>query len=241
MEPIEPTDIQRILVCLVHLGKTRQVNKLRSYLHAAFAYAGKHDNDPRRRTVDSVGFDVRANPAVLVPRVAAFDRVSDRVLTEGELRLFWRALDQVPAVFLRFNPALGGQRIEQVLRARNAAASHPVVSQGQVRMDVTTPSKVVQRISDQLRASHGLTPFRPGDLRRTCETLLASLAVPKEILARLLSHGRSIGVQAKHYDHYAHLPEKRRAPETWAAFLQRLLAGDDSPAEPTPPARRVSP
>lgn len=116
---IEPADIQRILARLVQLGKTRQVNKLRSYLHAAFTHGGKHDNDPRQMTVDSVTFNLSSNPAVLVPRIAEFDRAGDRVLSELELRLFWESLNKVtavPACFLRFNLALGGQRIEQLLR-----------------------------------------------------------------------------------------------------------------------------
>lgn len=117
---IEPGDIQMILARLVKLGRTRQVNKTRSYLHAAFSHGGKQDNDPRRLAADHVVFDLRANPAVLVPRIAEFDRVGDRVLSKEELRLFWAALDDaslVQASFWRFNLALGGQRIEQLLRA----------------------------------------------------------------------------------------------------------------------------
>jgi len=109
------------------------------------------------------------------------------------------------------------------MRALNGAAPYPFTSDGRVRMDVTTPSKVVQRISQKLAAEHGIAPFRAGDLRRTCETLLASISIPKEIRAQLLSHGRSTGVQAKHYDRYSYLPEKRRALEIWATFLQREL------------------
>lgn len=76
---IEPADIQRILARLVQLGKTRQVNKLQSYPHAAFTHGGKHDNDPRQMTVDSVTFNLSSNPAVLVPRIVEFDRAGDRV------------------------------------------------------------------------------------------------------------------------------------------------------------------
>lgn len=275
---IEPTDIQTILARLVQFGKTRQVNKLRSYLHAAFTYGGKHDNDPRQAAVDSVVFNLRANPVVLVPRIAEFDRVGERVLTEQELHLFWDALAEgspVPAAFLRFNLALGGQRTEQLLRTDwtdydftqrvltlkdgkgrpgvgvrdhlvpltdwaleqlapmrklNAEAPYPFATlnkgdRGKIRMDVTTPSKVVQRISNHLTAEHGIPTFRAGDLRRTCETLLASIAVPKEIRAQLLSHGRSTGVQAKHYDRYSYLPEKQAALEQWAVFLQNICVG----------------
>jgi hypothetical protein len=41
----------------------------------------------------------------------------------------------------------------------------------------------------------------------------------KEVRAQLLSHGRSSGVQAKHYDRYAYLPEKRDASGKWETFL----------------------
>lgn len=273
---IEAADIQKILARLVQLGKTRQVNKLRSYLHAAFAYGGKHDNDPRQMAIDSVAFNLASNPAVLVPRISEFDQVGDRVLSEEELRLFWEALDEVtavPSAFLRLNLALGGQRIEQLLRANwsdfdfqqgiltlkdgkgrpgigvrdhlvpltdwaleqiepmrklNHDAPYPFATitkpeVGKIRMDVTTPSKVVQRISEQLVKSNVIAPFRAGDLRRTCETMLASLAVPKEIRAQLLSHGRSSGVQAKHYDRYAYLPEKKEALNQWAKHLKSIL------------------
>jgi integrase len=269
---IEPVDIQTILARLLKLDKTRQVNKLRSYLHAAFAYGGKHDNDPRQLTVDSVTFNLQSNPAVLVPRIAEFDRIGHRVLSEVELRLFWESLNDVtavPSAFLRLNLALGGQRIEQLLRADwidfdfqqevltlkdgkgrpgigirdhlvplaqwalqqlepmrtlNHDAPYPFATvskgdRGKIRMDVTTPSKVVQRISDHLVESHSIEPFRAGDLRRTCETMLASIGTPKEIRAQLLSHGRSTGVQAKHYDRYAYLPEKKEALEKWPVYL----------------------
>jgi integrase len=273
---IEPADVQLVLARLVKMGKTRQVNKLRSYLHAAFAYGGKHDNDPRQMAVDSVTFNLTSNPAALVPRIAEFEQAGERVLTESELRLFWMALvdvTPVPAAFLRFNLSLGGQRIEQLLRVNwsdfdfgqgiltlkdgkgrpgiglrdhllpltgwaleqlepmrllNQVAPYPFatvtkIGRGKIRMDVTTPSKVVQRISDALVLEHGIEPFRAGDLRRTCETMLASLKVPKEIRAQLLSHGRSSGVQAKHYDRYAYLPEKKEALGVWEKFLINLF------------------
>ncbi len=62
-------------------------------------------------------------------------------------------------------------------------------------------------------------------LRATCETLLAAQGVPLEVRAWLLSHGRT-GVQAKHYDRYAYLPEKRAALEQWGRYLDKLHAGE---------------
>jgi integrase len=97
--------------------------------------------------------------------------------------------------------------------------AHPFTSIGTTRMDVGTPSKLAKKIAKKMKAEQGLETFRAGDLRRTCETLLASIGVTKEIRAQLLSHGRSAGVQAKHYDRYAYLTEKREALEKWHTFL----------------------
>jgi len=40
-----------------------------------------------------------------------------------------------------------------------------------------------------------------------------------------LSHGRSAGVQGKHYERYDFLPEKRTALEKWARRLQQIIEG----------------
>jgi integrase len=65
-------------------------------------------------------------------------------------------------------------------------------------------------------------PFLARDLRRTCETRLAELGVSKDIRAQLLSHGIS-GVQSKHYDRWAYLPEKGEALMRWERYLDGLL------------------
>ncbi|MNR65059.1 hypothetical protein D3C85_1879550 [compost metagenome] len=62
-------------------------------------------------------------------------------------------------------------------------------------------------------------------MRATIETHLAALGVNQERRAWLLSHGRS-GVQAKHYDRYSYLPEKRQDLEKWARYLDRLTNGE---------------
>jgi integrase len=259
-------DVQTILAALVQKGRTRQVNLLRSYLHAAFNYAARHDNDPRRIATQSVSFNLELNPVALIPQIAEFNKTSERTLNREELLLFLKELDTapvIPATFLKLLIALGGQRFEQLLRAEWSDYNfdtrvlslkdskgrpglgvrdhlvpltewavtilkplrelndnaHPFTSIGTTRMDVGTPSKLAKKIAEKMKTEHGLETFRAGDLRRTCETLLASIGVTKEIRAQLLSHGRSSGVQAKHYDRYAYLPEKRAALEKWQVFL----------------------
>lgn len=63
--------------------------------------------------------------------------------------------------------------------------------------------------------------FQFSDLRRTAETRLAALGVSKDVRAQLQSHGLG-GVQARHYDQYEYMDEKRAALEIWEAFLNGL-------------------
>lgn len=69
-----------------------------------------------------------------------------------------------------------------------------------------------------LEAGEARAPFRLGDIRRTCETLLASMRVPRDVRAHLLSHGLG-GVQEVHYVRHDFLPEMREALEAWEARL----------------------
>jgi integrase len=67
--------------------------------------------------------------------------------------------------------------------------------------------------------------FQLRDLRRTVETRLASLRVDKETRAQLLSHGRTSGVQAQHYDRWHYLDQKRAAIAVWEAHLRAVIDG----------------
>lgn len=272
---IEPADIQRVLARMVKAGITRQVNVLRAYLHAAFAFGGKADHDPRTVAHEGVLFALKANPVTLVPRIAAYEKVGDRTLTVDELREFWTDLEKLPRVqrcSLRFNLALGGQRVTQLLRVdwpafdfeantvllrdtkgRGGARDHlvpltafaleqlkplrelngkpddegktppPFAADGKRGMVLETLSVAVREVSGTLKKKHKIPTFQLRDLRRTCETMLAEIGVSREIRAHLLSHGRSAGVQEKHYDRYSYLPEKRAALERWAERLKQIL------------------
>lgn len=84
---------------------------------------------------------------------------------------------------------------------------------------------VVQAMEQAGELEHG--PFTPGDLRRTVETRLAAAGVSLNTRAQLQSHGIS-GVQAKHYDRYGYLKEKRQALET----LHRIATGASADVVP---------
>ena len=59
------------------------------------------------------------------------------------------------------------------------------------------------------------------DLRRSIETRLQSLGVSRDIRAQLLSHGRTSGVQQRHYEHHDFLAEKAAS----LALLESHLFG----------------
>jgi integrase len=85
-----------------------------------------------------------------------------------------------------------------------------------------TPGKACKGIA----AAMGGEPFDLRDIRRTCETTLAGqLKITTTTLSHLLSHGLS-GVQAKHYDRYTYLDEKRAALLQWERYLERLRSGE---------------
>jgi integrase len=261
---IEPGDVQRILSRMVKAGITRQVNKARSYIGAAFTFGGKADHDPRTVAHDGVLFALKANPVALVPVVREYERTGERALTDDELREYWNALEALPVVqraALRFNLALACQRPTQLLRARidafdfsegtlllqdskgrggsrdhllplpslaleqlqplrariepDAEKSAPMfTSDGRRPLALETLSVAVRDVSKALRRPPLKIPlFQQRDLRRTAETMLQRLGVEKEVRAHLLSHGRTRGVQGKHYERYDFLPEKRAALE----------------------------
>lgn len=274
----EPGDVQRILAKMVNAGLTRQVNKCRSYLGAAFAFGGQADHDPRTVAREGVLFNLRANPVLLVPVIREYERTGERVLSEAELREYWRALEAEPIAqraTLRFNLALACQRPSQMLRAgwpefdfsestlllrdakgRGGSRDHllpltafalehfkplrqmnskphkagedpppPFSSDGRRRMVANTLTNCVRDISKVLKKEKQIPKFGQRDLRRTAETMLQKLGIDKEVRAHLLSHGRTKGVQGKHYERYDFLSEKRAALEKWARHLERIISG----------------
>lgn len=98
-----------------------------------------------------------------------------------------------------------------------------------VQSKLTATSKQVNLACSEIAddpAAHGLDtfkPFRMGDIRRTCETMLAPI-VSKDIRAQLLSHGIS-GVQTTNYDKYDYIDEKRAAINLWELKLADIVKG----------------
>src|SRR5262249_44290853 len=119
------------------------------------------------------------------------------------------------------------------LKDLNGKASGPFISRGSKRLHPSTISHVVHEVWETLAAEHAanakekvIEEFTFKDIRRTCETLLASIGISLDLRSHVLSHGRS-GVQSKHYDKWSYLAEKRRVLKKWARYMRQLIAGPD--------------
>ena len=96
-------------------------------------------------------------------------------------------------------------------------------SDGKRGLRSETVSRIVTDISAAMvKAKEARQGFELRDIRRTCETMLASLKVSKDVRAQLQSHGLS-GVQQRHYDKYEYMLEKRAALEKWSRHLERVI------------------
>jgi integrase len=122
--------------------------------------------------------------------------------------------------------------IAERLLETNGATPWLFSSDGKRHTRVETLTDYVREISAAIakdpalkaaKASKG--EFQLRDIRRTCETMLASLGVSREVRAQLQSHGLG-GVQIRHYDRHEYLEEKKHALEIWDAYLTRLKRGE---------------
>lgn len=71
------------------------------------------------------------------------------------------------------------------------------------------------------RATFGIGPFTPHDLRRTAATQMASMGVPRLTVGKVLNHIEA-GVTSV-YDRYAYDIEKRQALDAWAHRLSEIV------------------
>lgn len=94
-------------------------------------------------------------------------------------------------------------------------------SHSQIQLADTTPGKRAAEIGAAMTGE----PFDLRDIRRTCETMLASLGISRDTRAQLLSHGLG-GVQATHYDRHGYTDEKRAALVAWENRLSEIETGE---------------
>ncbi|OBU14741.1 site-specific integrase [Photobacterium aquimaris] len=118
-----PNDIKIVLAKMIQRGASTQSNKVRSYLHAAFNYALRHDNDPANMSTDTL-FNVTFNPVSSVPKQSHVDKVGEHWLKWHELR---QLISQDSAqyfttedihILIQLCVYLGGQRPYEIMASR---------------------------------------------------------------------------------------------------------------------------
>lgn len=111
---------------------------------------------------------------------------------------------------------------EAVVRAKSLKTQWLFSSDGKVKLHRDTVSKYISAVSNEFVASGKSTaPFIMADLRRTLETRMAGLGIPKDIRAQLQSHGLG-GVQSRHYDRHEYEHEKRDALRRLHQWIESL-------------------
>lgn len=96
---------------------------------------------------------------------------------------------------------------------------------GQKPVHLSTLSAAVSAIGAQTSDAGSDIAFTAADLRRTVETRLGALGVPKAQRAQVLSHGAHSDVQAKHYERFDDLPAKAAVLARWESHLADILDG----------------
>ncbi|MFP3370987.1 tyrosine-type recombinase/integrase [Pseudomonas sp. SIMBA_068] len=112
-----------------------------------------------------------------------------------------------------------------LLALRGTGAPGPFSLRGDRTATPGSLQGIFSALGDLLAGQGKTRRFTWRHMRATVETHLAGLGVNQERRAWLLSHGRS-GVQAKHYDRYSYLPEKKTDLEKWARYLDQLASGE---------------
>jgi len=117
------------------------------------------------------------------------------------------------------------KRVQQLLkdlRTRNSGGTYIFsTTEGHKPIHHTSLPSVIAEVARRVpeKQRHLPAPFQGRDIRRSVETRLQALGVSREVRAQLLSHGRTSGVQQKHYERHDYLPEKAAA----LAQLERHL------------------
>lgn len=120
---------------------------------------------------------------------------------------------------------LVGQAVDDVANLMKRSAllnSDWLFASHKSHLGPNTLSHVVLDMSrDMNEQGISVKPFQFSDIRRTAETMMASIGIAERTRAQLQSHGLS-GVQQRHYDKYEYMPEKQNALRSWHALLGSL-------------------
>ena len=83
------------------------------------------------------------------------------------------------------------------------------------------------------REALGIGDATAHDLRRSMATWLGELGIEKSLISALLNHAPK-GVTDQHYNQATLLGPKRQVMNTWSAWLERVIAGENVPENVVP-------
>lgn len=86
---VTPGDVATMLGSVYRRGARSHADHLRSYMHAAFEWGLKADNDYRQRSDQDVMWGLSSNPVAGVPRDNGASQAGERHLSPAELKSFW--------------------------------------------------------------------------------------------------------------------------------------------------------
>ena len=250
-------NISEIIRKVYESGKERTAGILRNYLVATYNSARKAPFDPKALAT-LLPFDITTNPAEVISTIpikrgdrhlsaselkAYLSSLGDSP-TDLLLKVHLYSAGQRIAQLARVK-ATDYQPETKVLRlldpkgkrseprehylplAPKAIAIVESMKKGNERLFASDERKAGARVSEISKAM-GKESFDIGDLRRTCETMLAEMGISKEVRGQLLSHGIG-GVQDAHYDRYSYMKEKHNALIAWESKLDEIMSGKIHP------------
>lgn len=120
IEEIDADDLVTIVAAPANAGHSRQAEKIRAYLRAAFSAGVKARHNAKALPALRV-LRMTANPARDLTPVAGANKARNRALSLAELRAYWSRIHDAPEFApLRFHLLTGCQRIQQLARATQA-------------------------------------------------------------------------------------------------------------------------
>ena len=187
---------------------------------------------------------LESNPAQAI-RKRGQEVQRERVMSLGELRAFWAALNDYPSDrALRLLLLLGQRRAEiadskpseladdewRIPSSRTKNALPHIVPLTSYARELfgncfgLHPSQLSHRFRDIVR-SLNMPDIRLHDLRHCAATGMAQLGVPRELRERVQNQitGRRQSIGAR-YDQYEYLDEKRDALARWEAHLLSIVS-----------------
>lgn len=246
-------NISQMIRTVFESGKERTAGILRNYLVAAYNAARKAPFNPQASST-LIPFDITTNPAEVIATIPVNRgqrHLSEKelknylkALTDSNvdvlLRMHLYTGGQRISQLARVKPTdyqatTGILRLLDPKGRRSTPREHfvPLASKGQAlakkmpkgdeQLFASNEREAGARVAQIAKGMSGEV-FDLGDIRRTCETMLAGLGVSKEIRAQLLSHGIG-GVQDAHYDRHGYVEEKRNALKLWESKLGEIEKG----------------